>query len=119
MKFAYRSLILLMSVAFVYILSYSVDSRLGGYYLKPVVDGRASYSQSMGGIGIPLALQWHPKWGFRNVSNTDFLGHFYGPLIEIDRVIWHHTKYANENDINAWVEMVKKNHQIHPATQDQ
>lgn len=43
-----------------YILSYSMNSALGGYWGRPETDGHDRYSF---GLAMPTAILWQPRWG--------------------------------------------------------
>jgi hypothetical protein len=99
-----------------YIAAYLVNSSLGGYYLTPVADSTRRYPDALGGLGLPLALQWQPKVGFYNNNECTFFGYVFLPMISWDRRDWHKTRYADEPGIFDWVEEIRKKGQIHPRS---
>jgi len=85
-----------------YVLSYAVDSLLGGYYLKPEMDGIVRYDF---GLAVPAAIMWQPRWGHDAVGRSDLLGKVYHPMIWLDRRLVHKTKYLFEDEgaLNSWL----------------
>lgn len=77
-----------------YVLSYIINSNAGGYWRKPESDG----SHSLMGIELRTALLWQPRFGYHSRTRTDLLGAFYMPLIWVDRMLFHETKYINKLD---------------------
>jgi len=78
---------------FIYIVSYALSSLLGGYWLKPEMDGHDRYSF---GLAMPTACMWQPRFGHGALGGYDFLGTFYKPLIRLDRHFVHPTIYLSD-----------------------
>jgi len=92
MRKAKTASIWLLSLLGVYVLSYAVNSLMGGYWLKPDMDGRDRYAS---GLSMFDAVLWQPRWGYcaRGRGRTDLLGSFYRPMIWLDRALIHRTIY--------------------------
>lgn len=78
----------------VYVISYVINSNVGGYWRNPESDG----SHSVLGVELKTALLWQPRFGYHSKTKTDILGAFYMPLIWVDRMVFHQTKYLNQLD---------------------
>lgn len=78
----------------IYFISYVINSNAGGYWKTPESDG----SHSVLGMELKTALLWQPRFGYQSKTETDIIGAFYYPLIKLDRVVWHRTKYLNKLD---------------------
>jgi hypothetical protein len=112
---ATRKLIWVLSVGVAaYVLPYAANSRLGGYWVKPEMDGGDSYSF---GLAMPTAVLWQPRWGHRAIGDTDFMGMAYAPLIWLDRRCVHSTIYLSDVDGFERASHLTRA-QIHPEMQD-
>ena len=78
-----------------YVLSYGLNSILGGYWARPEMDGHDRYSF---GLAMPTAILWQPRWGHQAIGRSDFLGMSYSALIWLDRRYVHPTIYLSAPD---------------------
>jgi hypothetical protein len=78
-----------------YILSYTVNSAMGGYWARPEMDGHDKYSF---GMAMPTAILWQPRWGHFATGHANSLGIAYAALISIDRWLIHRTIYISAPD---------------------
>jgi len=65
-----------------YVGSYALNSRLGGYWLELERDGRYKWKV---GLSMPAAVHWQPALGYRAQFKCDAIGVLYAPLIAADR----------------------------------
>jgi len=79
----------------IYVASYCLDSFLGGYWMKPEMDGRDRYSF---GFAMPTAILWQPRVGHEALGTGDFIGAFYRLLIRVDRRFVHPPLYISDKD---------------------
>lgn len=100
-----------------YVLSYTINSACGGYWMKPVLDKRDRYSEDFGGLAMPTAIHWQPAVGYFALGKRDLIGTFYSPLIKLDRRHIHPTKYMSDS-IFDWANglAIEK---IHPEFRDE
>ena len=101
------------TAAAIYVVSYCVLSYQGGYYDVPDSDG--SIRLDANGVQIPLTLAflWQPRFGYLSERKIDLLGHVFRPLIIIDRLLVHKTKYMTDRDFHAWARQLPPS-KIHP-----
>lgn len=78
-----------------YILSYSMNSALGGYWVRPEMDGHDRYRF---GLAMPTAILWQPRWRHFAVGHADSLGIAYAALIWVDRKFVHRSIYISAPD---------------------
>lgn len=98
-----------------YLLIYAVDSFLGGYWIKPEMDGHDRYSF---GLAMPTAFLWQPYLGHEAIGHFDTLGILYKPLIQLDRRLVHPTIYLS--DTNGFDKVTSlKISQVHPYWRDE
>ena len=83
--------------------SYIINSNSGGYWRKLESDG----THSVMGVDMRTAMLWQPRFGYHSSTRTDILGAFYLPLIWVDRMIFHETKYINQLDTWTGVNSTK------------
>lgn len=84
---------------------------MGGYWPEPVHDEKR---RSADGRWLATAIHWQPAYGYRTLDDSDFLGHFYGPLIACDRVWFHPDKdFLNKTDF-LWIIGEAPPEMIHP-----
>ena len=98
----------------IYSLSYCFNSSLGGYWVKPEMDGQERYSF---GLAMPAAILWQPRWGHKALGQTDLLGVSYAPLIWLDRRCVHSTIHLSDDDGFQRVSHLARA-QIHPEFRD-
>jgi len=83
-----------------YVLSYMVNTHLGGYDPFFTSDGRRSYSNSM------LAhdcIMWQPRFGsYYSQYRRDALGLIFYPLLRLDHGYVHRTHSVWDADFDAW-----------------
>ena len=97
----------------IYIISYCVNSALGGFWMKPVADGKDKYAS---GLSIPTAVIWQPRIGYATPFQKDGLGFFYLPLIACDRTWIHPTKYLSDPKDEQWLFSSEAAKLAHPKT---
>jgi len=85
-----------LTCAMAYVVSYTVNSSLGGYWMTPERDTHERYSF---GLSMSTAIHWQPRIGYHARFVTDAVGRFYAPLIRIDRWLIHPTRYLTEKDV--------------------
>lgn len=99
MKRKHKLVAVVLACSIAYVVSYAVNSFLGGYWMKPERDTHDRYSF---GLSMFTAINWQPRVGYHSRFVTDALGHFYAPLIRVDRRLVHPTHYLSEKDCFEW-----------------
>jgi hypothetical protein len=94
-----------------HILSYIMNSALGGYWARPEMDGHDKYSF---GLAMPTAILWQPRWGHFALGHADSLGIAYAALTWVDRRFVHLTIYISAPDGFQQVNVLTRG-QWHPA----
>lgn len=110
MKRKYRLLGVVLTCTAAYVVSYVVNSSLGGYWMKPERDTRDRYSF---GLSMFTAFNWQPRVGYNSSFVTDAVGYFYAPLIRGDRWLLHPTHYLSNKDCFDWCDNLKVS-DMHP-----
>jgi hypothetical protein len=92
-----------------YLVSYSANSLMGGYYNMPDADFNSPPFYSFGGTA-PIYILWQPRFGHMSKRKVDVIGYIYYPLIRLDRTFFHKTKSMADEDFYEWAdEMIKSN----------
>jgi hypothetical protein len=110
-----KSLLTVGICLLVYTLSYALNSFLGGYWLKPEMDGHDRYSF---GLAMPTAIMWQPLLGHEAMGHLDYFGALYMPLIRLDRRVIHPTIYISDDVGSQKLSNLKKS-QVHPHWRDE
>ena len=85
----------------VYVVTYAVNSSLGGYWMKPKRD---THDCHVYGLSMSTAINWQPRVGYQTCFVTDGMGYFYWTLIRLDRRLFHPTHYLSDNNGLEWCE---------------
>jgi hypothetical protein len=96
------------AIALLYVAIYLMDSYMGGYYLRPEADGVKRYKLQYGGLALPLAVLWQPRYGHCALGRTDYLGYMFAPVIWLDRRFVHPTKYVDDNADWDWLQKLQE-----------
>ena len=96
---AKRILIGLTTGVFLYLASFALNSRQGGYWGTLERDGRDRWSF---GMSLHTAVLWQPRFGYWAPYRSDWLGSFYSPLIQLDRQFLHPTRYVSDPEYFEW-----------------
>lgn len=110
-----KSLLTVGICLLVYTLSFALNSFLGGYWLKPEMDGHDRYSF---GLAMRTAIMWQPLLGHEAMGHLNFFGSFYMPLIRLDRRVIHPTIYISD-DVGRQKLSNLKTSQVHPHWRDE
>lgn len=108
-----RSIIVLSSIMFVYVVTYIINSCYGGYWMKPVSDGKDRYSF---GLSMPTAIIWQPRFGYATPFQKDIFGCIFMPLIALDRYLVHPTRYLTNSKDEKWLFSNEAQKFAHPKT---
>ena len=95
-----------------YVLPYALNSALGGYWIKPDIDGRNRYKAEYGGLSITDAFMWQPRIGYSTPFYGDSVGRVFRPLAALDQAYWHPTHYLDET-FQKWLDSELKASQVH------
>jgi hypothetical protein len=115
MKPRRRPAVIALTCAGLYVASYVINSALGGYWMKPERDLHDRYTS---GLSLSTACHWQPRFGYNSRFVTDFTGHFYGPLIRLDRWLIHSTHYLTDANCDGWLDSLSIS-QMHPKFRDE
>lgn len=96
---ARRPLLALGALALLYVASFALNSRFGGYWNRPERDGHDRWSF---GLFMHTAIFWQPRFGYWAPYRSDWLGAFYSPLIWLDRRFVHPTRYISDPNFSEW-----------------
>ena len=100
---------------FIYVVSYILNSFLGGYWLVPEMDGR----DRLGGFwALHTAIMWQPRFGHEAMGHLDYLGALYTPLIQLDRKLIHPTIYISDDKGEKKISNLKAS-EVHPHWRDE
>jgi hypothetical protein len=97
-----------------YLLTYVVNSLLGGYWLAPGRDGQHRFTPEFGGLSIADAIMWQPRFGHCCLGHADRLGVFFVPLIQLDQRYFHKTRYIVDPDYDTWLRRLSRS-KVHPV----
>lgn len=100
----------------IYVGSYALNSRLGGYWLELERDGRHKWGF---GLSMPVAVHWQPALGYQAQFKSDAIGVLYAPLIAADRKWFHPTKYIMEDGTFEWFANEARISDIHPKWREE
>ncbi len=100
----------MVAIAVVYVGSYSVNSALGGYWLKPERDGLHGWSS---GHSMHTAILWQPAYGYSARYKSDWIGTLFSPLVSIDRRWFHPTMYVTDDATFEWIKYKARPSDIH------
>ncbi|RRJ95494.1 hypothetical protein Ga0100231_015515 [Opitutaceae bacterium TAV4] len=106
-----RASITLAILAGLYAASYCINTALGGYWMKPVGDGKDKYAS---GLSMPTAIIWQPRFGYATPFQKDKIGWFYLPLITLDRSVIHKTRYLTNSEDEQWLFSEEASKYAHP-----
>jgi hypothetical protein len=95
----------------IYVGSYLINSKSGGYWLQPERDGGHRWGS---GLSMHTAVLWQPALGYHSRYKSDWLGTIYGPLIVLDRHWFHQTKYVTDESTFTWYKEEARAKDIHP-----
>ena|SRR6266481_8726702 len=109
---------ILWAILGLYLLTYVVNSFLGGYWLAPGRDGRHRLAAEFGGLSIGDAIMWQPRFGHCCLGHLDRVGVFFVPLIQIDQRYFHKTHYLLDPDYKGWMDRLPRS-KVHPAFRDE
>lgn len=104
------------SLLAVYLLMYTLNSILGGYWMKPVSDGTVRYSF---GLSIPVAIMWQPRLGYATPLETNLIGYAFYPLIRFDQRFVHPTRYLTVEKDEQWFFSESAAKDAHPHFQSE
>jgi len=104
---------ILSGVLGLYLLTYVVNSVLGGYWLAPGTDGQHRFAEELGGLSIADAIIWQPRFGHCCLGHLDRAGVFFVPLIQIDQRYVHKTHYITDPNYEAWIRKLPRL-KVHP-----
>ena len=105
---------MLSGMVVLYVLSYCINSALGGYWGRPEMDGHDRYTF---GLAMPTAILWQPRYGHLAMGRADFLGLAYSSLIWLDRRFVHQTIYISAPNGFDRVNHLSRE-RIHPEFRD-
>lgn len=112
MKKSARALLGATTLTFFYTALYIGNSLAGGYWLKPVRDGK--HLCSLPGFSMHDAVQWQPRWGYAEKYNKDNIGIFFYPLLRLDQKFWHRTRYISDGTDFHWISKGMSVSEVHP-----
>lgn len=98
-----------------YLISYVVNTSLGGYYMVPERDGKNRLFFE-NGFSMSDTILWQPNMGYYAPFKSDIIGVLYSPLIHLDREYWHTTLYITNPDDEKVIMNLDVEH-MHPDTQ--
>jgi len=100
----------------VYVVAYALNSAWGGYWLHatwPMMQG-INPPERMKETAETAGMRWQPRFGYNDqYRKSDFLGHFFAPLIAADRQWVHRTHFFTDPDFFSWSKSLFLS-EIHP-----
>lgn len=104
---------ILLILVLLYIGSYSANSMLGGYWMRPERAAKAR-----GAAASSDQIEWQPRIGFVSRASTDVTGYIFWPLVQLDRRFVHHSRDLADENTFVWADSLPPA-KIHPLQREE
>jgi len=91
---------------------------MGGYWLNGERDGEVRYMPEFGGLSLPVAIMWQPRYGHKCNGQMDNLGIVFALLIDLDRACIHPTHYLTDSNYDSWLGNLPAS-KVHPRFREE